>query len=131
MSRTQTIRDGSFLSGYLEAALWTDEEHIPGLDSLTIFDADQATLAEATRLCRDFETANADALDRYYELSGRSDSDAGYDLWLTRNGHGTGFWDRVSGDSFPELCAAAEALGEAYPYLSDDGESFGIEGGQS
>ena len=127
MSSNQTIRDGSFLSGYLEAAIWTEEDQNPGLKNLTIFDADQNTLAEATRLCRDFETANADALDRYYELSGRSNSEAGHDLWLTRNGHGTGFWDRVSEDSFPELCAAAEALGEAYLYLSDDGGSFGID----
>lgn len=127
LTHPKSVRLDSFLSGYLEAAMWTEEEQNPGLDSLTIFDADQSTLAEATRLCHDFETANAEALDRYYELSGRSDSEAGHDLWLTRNGHGAGFWDRVNEDSFPELCAAAEALGEAYLYLSDDGDSFTID----
>jgi hypothetical protein len=47
---------------------------------------------------------------------------AGHDFWLTRNGHGAGFWD---GD-WPEplatvLTDAAHAFGELSPYVGDDG----------
>jgi len=40
---------------------------------------------------------------------------AGHDFWLTRNGHGTGFWDR--GD---------EVYGTARNHLNETAESFPI-----
>ncbi len=50
------------------------------------------------------------------------DGRAGHDFWLTRNGHGAGFWD---GD-WPELqgarlTAAAKAFGHVDIYIGDDG----------
>jgi hypothetical protein len=47
---------------------------------------------------------------------------AGYDFWLTRNGHGAGFWD---GD-WPEPAATyltkeSKKFGTANLYLGDDG----------
>lgn len=53
----------------------------------------------------------------------------GHDLWLTRNGHGTGFWDReeLYGDCGPRFTSFAENLGEAYAYTGDDGLVY-IEG---
>ncbi len=54
---------------------------------------------------------------------------AGHDLWLTRNGHGAGFWD---GD-WPEpageqLTAAAHKMGEVNVYVSDDGRLYFARG---
>jgi hypothetical protein len=50
------------------------------------------------------------------------DEQAGHDFWLTRNGHGAGFWD---GDwpepAATELTDAAHAAGEISAYLGDDG----------
>ncbi len=47
---------------------------------------------------------------------------AGYDFWLTRNGHGCGFWD---GDwpepQAAELTRIARTFGELSPYTGDDG----------
>ena len=46
---------------------------------------------------------------------------AGHDFWLTRNGHGTGFWDGdwpVHGDKLTQL---AQAYGEIDVYEGDDG----------
>ena len=49
---------------------------------------------------------------------------AGHDFWLTRNGHGSGFWDRFDnlylgwGDV---LTRVSEEYGEVYIYLGDDG----------
>jgi hypothetical protein len=50
---------------------------------------------------------------------------AGHDFWLTRNGHGAGFWD---GD-YPEpigekLTEISETFGEAWMYVGDDGEIY-------
>lgn len=45
----------------------------------------------------------------------------GHDIALTRNGHGTGFWDRGYGKVGDILTDAADALGYADPYVGDDG----------
>ena len=49
---------------------------------------------------------------------------AGHDFWLTRNGHGAGFWDGdwpVHGD---KLTAIAERFGELDIYVGDDGKLY-------
>ena len=48
----------------------------------------------------------------------------GYDFWLTRNGHGTGFWDRGYGDIGDKLTAFAEKFGEVNVYKGDDGKAY-------
>lgn len=48
-------------------------------------------------------------------------SEAGHDLFLTREGHGAGFWDRGLGhygDVFTKYC---QSIGPADPYVGDDG----------
>lgn len=48
----------------------------------------------------------------------------GHDLWFTRNGHGVGFWDRedIYGPITAEhLTLYAQACGEVWPYVGDDG----------
>lgn len=66
--------------------------------------------------CRAFYAANAiDIGDRF--------TDAGHDFWLTRNGHGAGFWETPD---WPEeagqrLTAACKAFREVYLYVGDDG----------
>lgn len=54
--------------------------------------------------------------------TGQSAEQCGHDLWLTRNGHGVGFWDRgypvALGDA---LTRAARLAGERDLYLGDDG----------
>ena len=42
----------------------------------------------------------------------------GHDLWLTRNGHGAGFWDRGLGELGERLSEAARSLGEAYAFVN-------------
>lgn len=50
-----------------------------------------------------------------------SPENAGHDLWLTREGHGTGFWDRgyVYGDQLTKL---SKSMGVGDAYLSDNNE---------
>jgi hypothetical protein len=48
----------------------------------------------------------------------------GHDFWLTRNGHGAGFWDRglgVRGDTLTDLC---RPYGESDLYIGDDGKVY-------
>jgi hypothetical protein len=53
------------------------------------------------------------------------DAGAGMDFWLTRNGHGAGFWDgdwpEKQGEALTEL---AEEFGELNVYVGDDGKLY-------
>lgn len=50
-----------------------------------------------------------------------------YDFWLTRNGHGCGFWDRAPSDDLEyaeigeNLTLIARSFRDIDPYLGDDG----------
>ena len=112
-------------NAYVETALWssTAEDDTP-LDRLDAEVADSA-LASMRKDVESFARENAhliesaDVATHRYGRWGR----AGHDFWLTRNGHGAGFWD---GDWEPEATAerltdAAHAYGETYLYVGDDG----------
>lgn len=45
----------------------------------------------------------------------------GHDFWLTRGGHGAGFWDRGYGDIGRIVTAACKTFGEAYIGVCGDG----------
>lgn len=112
-----------FTTAYLEAALWssTDETNPEQggepLDSNYGNDDIEAdTLAEMIEDCRKFQEANVELIidDNVVGRSTYScDARAGHDFWLTRNGHGAGFWDgdweHPTGDILTE---AAKAFGE-------------------
>ena len=58
-----------------------------------------------------------------------ADDTAGHDFWLTRNGHGCGYWD---GD-YPEpqateMTDASKVFGEFNIYPGDDGAIYHWEG---
>ena len=47
---------------------------------------------------------------------------AGHDFWLTRNGHGAGFWDGGWCDTYADmLTKGSEGYGPFETYLGDDG----------
>ena len=48
----------------------------------------------------------------------------GHDFWLTRNGHGAGFWDRGLGELGRKLSDAAKTFGSCGLYIGDDGEIY-------
>lgn len=53
--------------------------------------------------------------------SGLGPEQIGHDLWLTRNHHGAGFWDRGLGEIGDLLTTEAHRLAECYLYEGDDG----------
>ena len=115
----------AMVRGYVECALWSsydsyddggkplDAEHGPD-------DLDPAALAQFRTDCEAFATTcAADLIDD----DGRpmDAGQAGHDFWLTRNGHGTGFWDRGLGERGERLSAMARPYREVDLYLGDDG----------
>ena len=124
----------SILSAYIQTALWssTDDKGDPLDSNYSPSDLAPATLARMTADCATFWDAQCEviksAIDTGQVKCG-PDFDAygrvGHDFWLTRNGHGAGFWD---GD-WPQpaaayLTAAAHAFGECDLYVGDDGKLY-------
>ncbi len=108
------------LTAYLEAVEFTDfgEDDQPERGSEFAPD----TLSEALTDCLEFieTTANHGLLDEYIAKGGTAEQ-FGHDLWLTRNRHGVGFWDRGLGGLGEQLTHHAHAMGETYAYTGDDG----------
>ena len=112
----------AFTRGYIRAALWTEEEELQGKGWT---DLAPETLQKMMDDCRKFQEQEATMLSRavYKNQPGCGDSEyAGQDFWLTRNGHGAGFWDGDLPDHVGEsLTEACKRFGETWLYLGDDG----------
>jgi hypothetical protein len=109
-----------FTRGYFEAVEWLlDDETDWGSASFA-----PETIADASEDCRAFVESNAADLARYCELTGRGMDGAGVDFWLTRNGHGAGFWDRGEDPVFRRLSDASKVWGGRDAYLGDDGRIY-------
>ena len=111
------------LEHYIECALWSSSDPDGGAEYL---DQTDATLSDAAKRemaadCQDFLEANEDDLDRFSEF-GFAEPQIGHDFWLTRNGHGAGFWDRGAGDVGERLTEAAKAHGSCDLYIGGDGK---------
>lgn len=106
------------LSAYLECALWTDEEELR--DDATIHDVAKPSRDQASKDCARF-------LFHFPQAAEFSPEQLGHDLWLTRNHHGAGFWDRPevygkkNAEAFTEY---AHSLGELYAYWGDDASVY-------
>lgn len=136
-------RMDDFTHGFLETALWSsnDNSDDTGGDPLDknygIEDFAEPALRGLIADCERFQKENAADLAVAYEqgIRGADFNDqgaAGHDFWLTRCGHGAGFWD---GD-YPEpqatrLTKASEKFGNVDLYVGDDGKIWasGYESG--
>lgn len=123
-----------FTRAYAECALWAsthfwkDAENKDCEESLDknhgIEDVATETLEEMVAECNDFREANKELLERAEEEFDLTESSAGHDFWLTRNGHGAGFWDRDLGDVGDKLTKACKPYGEVDLYVGDDGKIY-------
>lgn len=112
---------------YVETALWSsmDDTNESGGDPLdynySIEDIDSSCLDQMKKDCESFYNENKSDIGenkRYVEL-------AGYHFWLTRNGHGSGFWDGdwdkdgddTRGDRLTEACKKYKQVDL---YIGDD-----------
>lgn len=146
----QSIDMKEVVNSYLEAALWTEEErmkeeeqedirskygepeedddeedkaeHISNLIPKVDFNIDNISVDSKIKAYSDIknfiEIVGEDTI-----IDNRIDEKMlGHDIWLTRNRHGAGFFDReFDFDVEKKLMDAAHELGEDYLYLGDDG----------
>lgn len=130
------MKRDEFTTAYLTAALWTSTDETnpeqggaPLDQNYSIEDIDAATLDEMTADCEKFQALLGKLIDdmnvKYRGGAAYScEERAGHDFWLTRNGHGAGFWD---GDwtepAATKLTDAATAFGEYDITASGNGGS--------
>jgi hypothetical protein len=128
--------------GYIEALFFTeeapgvtteewqatedhDEGSIPG--DCGYGDFTPETLADIIKECENFRLKCGVFYGEAVERFGGNEERMGHDFWLTRNGHGAGFWDRSEldqgglGDRLTTMC---KEFGEVYVYLGDDGKVY-------
>jgi hypothetical protein len=115
-----------FVEAYLETALWSsnDESDESGGEPLDknygTADIAEESIAKAIKDCNSFIKANGADLEEAGD-----DSQNGHDFWLTRNGHGAGFWDRgYEAGVSKRLTDAAHAAGSSDAYVGDDGKVY-------
>lgn len=109
---------------YSVCALWStpahDDDDVEYLDETESELSDDA-LAEMEKDCQTFFDINKADLQMFTE-QGYDEAAVGHDFWLTRNGHGAGFWDRDLGELGERLTQAAHDFGSCELYLGSDGQ---------
>lgn len=111
----------TFIKHYVAAALWssTDDDSEPLDQNYTVDDIADEAWARIIQDCAAF------LWKHYPELTGEWGMEqAGHDFWLTRNRHGTGFWDRGKGKLGRDLAEAAMLCGECDVIVGDNGKLF-------
>jgi hypothetical protein len=129
----------AFVVSYLETALWssTDNGYFGANDrrnnkrgqenggepldkNFSIEDIGDATRKQAETDCAHFvEMAGA-------KLEGLDANRVAHDFWLTRNGHGAGFWDGDYAEPLgTELTKLSKTFGSFDLYVGDDGKVYG------
>jgi hypothetical protein len=116
----------SVTKDFLVTALWCemDEEDDPLEDSYYLNDFAPEALEKAEAIVSGF-LANPEVVELLDEYVGEYGyNQVGYDLWLTANGHGAGFWDRGLGEVGERLTEIAKEIGEINVYVGDDGQLY-------
>lgn len=120
----------AFAGAYVAAALWSecDDEGLPLDIQYTSDDIDPDSLRDARMEAMAWYDANHNLwAAATYEYRGSINmygpGQAGHDFWLTRNGHGAGFWDRGLENS-DLLSVLARGMGEANLLIGDDGRLY-------
>lgn len=122
-----------YIKGYLDCILWAEcDDNENPLDQVEGLGLSPEMAVELVEDCMLFlSSANSgepeihlNPLVEYWEIKGQtaeSYQQLGHDLWLTRNGHGAGFWDRGLGELGDKLTEICKGLGGKYTYIGDDG----------
>lgn len=131
----------TFTRHYLIAALWStnDESTEAGGEPMdknySLEDIAPQAVQKAYDDCLHFQINCAHYLKRAYQIytdsglaahpdAGSPEACAGHDFWLTRNGHGVGFWDRGMGQVGDDLTRACGTYGEVNLYVGDNGKIY-------
>lgn len=108
---------------YLDTAKWADSED--GNDEWSLAIWSNAARNEALEHVTDFVNYVESIHPGLIALLNLTADDIGHNFWLSRQGHGTGFWDRGWGEVGDTLHAAAKTFGKVYIYVHDGLIEFG------
>lgn len=118
-----------FIAGYIEAALWADwptddighelpVNNGPSPELIKWLTEDATTFWERHH---DLFTGDAES-NLHYSPGCTVAAYAGHDFWLTRGGHGCGYWDGNWAEPAAALLTAGSKLfPDAALYMGDDG----------
>ena len=106
-----------FLNAYMTCALWssTDDEDEALDTNYSMGDIGADSIISMTIDCHNFYNENYAIWMHDMDCS-----QAGHDFWLTRNGHGTGFWDRGNGRVGDILTERSHAMGEVELHVENN-----------
>lgn len=119
------LDEAAFIRGYTTCMLWAenDQSEESGgepLDSnYSIDDIPAEDRLEIARDCIAFIGSARALLEDAVSRDGYTSDRAGRDFWLTRQGHGAGYWDR---DELDEKTPGVESLGDR---LTEASKNFG------
>ena len=109
----------TFIDSYIETAIWssTDDTGEPLDKRFDAGDLSEDAINTINRDCKQFIKLNEPVLDNL------DYAQCGHDFWLTRNGHGAGFWDGDYEEKTGEyLTQASKDAGTSDLYIADDGK---------
>ena len=114
------MNNDKFFNDYIICALWSSigDDGEPLDEEYDIDDIAPESLESMRADCDDFVRAVENAGIEF------ESERAGHDFWLTRNGHGAGYWDGdypVHGDTLTAMC---KAYGSSDLYVGDDGKLY-------
>jgi len=115
-----------FTIQYIETALWSSNDETTPQGGEPMDDNYPVSLEFieiAIRDCDLFREYAGELLDEHDD-----DTQAAHDFWLTRNGHGAGFWDGDWPEGGDRLTALSKVFGETTLYIGDDGQVYSYEG---
>lgn len=116
----------AFTKAYVETALWVSQDVNGGPleDKYGVADIAPESLQAIVDDCKAFQEDNATLLTNRHLIKICSPLlQGGHDFFLTRNGHGAGFWDGDWKDDAGKILTRSSKLyGSQDLYLGDDGK---------
>ena len=116
-----------FINAYIEAALWSGTDLSSGDENSSYEDTFEDEGYTPDDISPELMSHIKDNCYSFFNMMkqqiGTNYEQAGHDFWLTRNGHGAGFWDRpeVYGEKEAKLLTAtSKDFGEENWYSDDD-----------
>jgi hypothetical protein len=112
------------LESYLEYAAWSStDDNGDSLEWASFSDAAKARmekdLNDFVEYCEENHPKELEAYDTETDFQ-MPEKQFAHDFWLTRNGHGAGFWDRGLGEIGDVLAKAAKTFGECNLYVNNE-----------
>lgn len=116
-------------NAYLQAVFFTEEDDLTNVSVEDLSGQARLVVSNAIKLFKNKAEKHLKIAVKNSSLSGiRFWTQVAHDLWLTRNGHGAGFWDDPEyyggQENADMLSKIATEMGEQHAYVGDDGKIY-------